>query len=270
MVSFGKWRLGHWYERSGHYVRLESADLTWHYQALQELRRHKDGMWAIRQLMSQRGLDNVFRLLDVEILHILADRLRSGEICLFEFQRMTLKELRDAAMETSIGKEFLEELHQAGREEPRIRWGKTEYRSTYDTASNQIILHQHFMKDDGNEPTDNEWKQAIVSELGNAVNDAKFQKMLSEAMRNPPSRDDFTAEVERREFETRLRIVKAYNDGEFCKPTGTPDCVSIFDLQVRTFTNYLQDPKVQQHRNQFAFIWDRYCKLTYEQKQRHK
>jgi len=76
--------------------------------------------------------------------------------------------------------------------------------------------------------------------------------------------------VERREFETRLRIVKAYNDGEFYKPTGTPDCVSIFDLQVRTFANYLQDPKVQQHRNQFAFIWDRYCKLTYEQKQRHK
>ena len=270
MVTFGKWRMGHWHDRSGHYVRLDSADKTWHYQALQELRRHKDGMWAIRRLLAQGGLDNVFRLWDVEVLEILADRLRSGEICLFEFRRKTLHELCDAAFETSIGKELLRELQQFGRDEPPVIWGKAEYRSKYDPETHRILLHQHFMKDDGNEPSDNEWIQAIVFELGNALNDARFRKTLDAAVADPPSRDEFTATVAEQEFETRTRIVKAYNDGQFCRPVGTTDCISIFDLSVRTFTNYLQDPQVRQHRNELAWVWDRYCRLRFEQKQTQK
>jgi len=151
MISVGKWRFGRWYEGAGQYSRIP------------------DSLGVMRRLMTETGLDNVFRLTDVEVLRLIANRLTAGELCLFEIARMTLKELWNAVEATPIGKQFLDQFKDPMRPQPSIRWGKVDYRSQYDSEKNEIVLHQHFKKDDGNELSDNEWKQAIATELGNAV-----------------------------------------------------------------------------------------------------
>ena len=266
MVSFGKWRFGRWYEGSGQYTRIESGDRTYHFQVLQELRRTPDSLGAMRRMLTEGGLDNVFRLTDGEVLRLIANQLTAGNLCLFEIERMTLEELWDAVGATPIGKEFLDTIRESRRPEPAIRWGRPAYRSEFDSEKNQIVLHQHFLKDDGEELSDNEWKQAIAMELGNAVNDGKFRDMLNR--QNPPGRDEFTAAVMKLEFETRLRVLKAYNDGEFCKPVGSPACIALYDQSVTTFANFLKEPQVQQHRNAYAWVWDRVSKSRYESKKR--
>jgi hypothetical protein len=166
-------------------------------------------------------------------------------------QKMTLAELWNAVAVTSVGKKYLGELAVAKKQPPTLSWGAAPMRGLWDAGTNTITLNNVDYS-----LTDNEWKQVIAIEIGNAAQQAKFDEIRSDAKNNPPSREEFIAAIESIEFDKRLEVIKSYEAGEFCAPTKTPECPSIFDTSVKDFEEYITDPRGEEHREIYGTEWD--------------
>jgi hypothetical protein len=146
--------------------------------------------------------------------------------------RLTLDELWKAAVATPIGRELLSRAPK----QPKLKWGSTAKGFHGEWDGKVITLN----KAEQNQLSDDEWKQVITLELGNAGNDTTFQAIFAQSELNPPSREDFIDTIEKVEFETRLSVIAAYNAGQFCNP-GEEGCNAVFDTSVTDFNAYRKD-----------------------------
>lgn len=80
--------------------------------------------------------------------------------------RLTPKELLAAVEKTPIGKEFVGKLSSV----PKCRWGATKGGLHGEWTGKSIVLNEA----ERDILSDNQWKQVIAQELGNAVNDGVF------------------------------------------------------------------------------------------------
>lgn len=161
-------------------------------------------------------------------------------------ERMTLTELWDSVKNTSIGSKFINQL----KKPPKLSWGNCSFRAEINYDSNTITLNKKMQ----NDISDNEWKQIIVMELGNATQ----HEALDEVYKNAKiyNRENFIKAVEKIEFDTRVQVINAYVSGEFCNPINTPQCKSVFDTSVTLFEDYISDKRGSAHREAIGEIWD--------------
>lgn len=161
--------------------------------------------------------------------------------------RLSVEQLWAAVESAPIGKILLAQVPK----KPKVKWGATTDGFHGEWNGKSIILNESERKT----LSDNEWKQVIALELGNAANDATFQAIFKQADVDPPARDDFVDSIERVEFQTRLAIIAAYNAGEFCDP-AVKGCKPLFDSAVTDFEVYRKDPRGRSHRESYGVMWD--------------
>jgi Domain of unknown function (DUF4157) len=172
-------------------------------------------------------------------------------------KRMTLEELWIAAIATTAGAKFLS----LTKNPPALDWGSSNTRGHWAPDSNKIILNKKYKKI----ISDNEWKQVIVMELGNASNATLFVEIRTKASGGNVSRDDFMKAMEKGEFDARGEVIKSYLAGEFCSPADPDGCISIFPGGAMAFDVYITNDLVKEHMEIYGKDWDKDYKTKYEQ-----
>lgn len=172
---------------------------------------------------------------------------------------LSLEQLWAAVIATTAGKKFLEMIANAKAKEPSLKWGACEFRGAFVPETNTIILNKSLKAT----LNDNEWKQVLAMELGNAANAAGIVNVRTRAVNGELSRDEFIRAIESIEFDSRLLVINAYEAGEFCT-VGADDCPAIFDVTVKSFEKYIIDPRGEAHRESYGVEWDEDYKEAYE------
>jgi Domain of unknown function (DUF4157) len=162
-----------------------------------------------------------------------------------------LKKLFAAVEATSVGKTFL------GSGRPRLRWGDTgQFHAQFD-GNRTITLNEMEQT-----MSDCQWEQVIAMELGNFANQDKLNLIQDAALDGELSKEDYVEKIERTEFDSRAKVIDAYDAGEFGQPGA--ECPSMF-AKV-SFKDYMANPKTEVHRKSYEQNWETDCKGAYLKK----
>jgi hypothetical protein len=165
-----------------------------------------------------------------------------------------LKKLFAEVEATPTGKMFLG--LRSGK--PSLSWGSTGgFHAQFD-GKHTITLNE------GEKATlsDCQWQQVIAMELGNFANQDKLNSIQNAALDGNLSKESYVEQIETVEFNSRDKVIDAYEAGEFGQPGA--ECPSVF-AKV-SFQDYMTNPKNEMHRKSYEENWETDCKGAYLKK----
>ena len=177
---------------------------------------------------------------------------------------VTPGQLLETAMQTGLGKKYVEMILASGKELPIAEWGKGKFRAYYDAGGNKIVLNEGYAQDESGKCAtgtnclkEAEWHQVVTLELGNAAHTAIYAQIRADAKAGRLGKKSkaFVNAMEKVEFDIRMEVIHAYEAGEFCALTDT-NCISAFQQSVRDFETYIESQDGKKHRQQYVKEWN--------------